>query len=264
MLGVLGERRILYLPEVVFEHFNHVTNEAGVRQYFSEPATLAVDAAVFDQRVGERKELVIRRIVDDAIGLGPLEPLLRDVTISDILVNTYKHVFVERNGVLERVPTSFQDDKHLLRVIDRIVSGVGRRVDEREGAPDEQDARDGHAPAHHGFRVHPVPGVLGQWPLDRLLLEQERQQHLAARSLAKTGFGCNVQQRRCHRPVIFCFSSARNWFDAGMDQRHREYKRLQASDHRLHNRGSRSRDTTAFQLHNSFSEFYRNRNKQQP
>ena len=63
-------------------------------------------------------------------GLGPLEPLLRDPTISDILVNTYKHVFVERGGVLERVPTHFQDDRHLLRVIDRIVSGVGRRVDD--------------------------------------------------------------------------------------------------------------------------------------
>ena len=63
-------------------------------------------------------------------GLGPLEPLLRDPTISDILVNTYKHVYVERGGQLERVPTTFQDDQHLMRVIDRIVSGVGRRVDD--------------------------------------------------------------------------------------------------------------------------------------
>ena len=63
-------------------------------------------------------------------GLGPLEPLLRDPRISDILVNTYKHVFVERNGVLERVSATFQDDRHLLRVIDRIVSGVGRRIDD--------------------------------------------------------------------------------------------------------------------------------------
>ena len=63
-------------------------------------------------------------------GLGPLEPLLRDPTISDILVNTYKNVFVERGGVLEKVPANFQDDRHLLRVIDRIVSGVGRRVDD--------------------------------------------------------------------------------------------------------------------------------------
>ena len=63
-------------------------------------------------------------------GLGPLEPLLRDPAISDILVNTYRNVFVERGGVLERVTATFQDDRHLLRVIDRIVSGVGRRIDD--------------------------------------------------------------------------------------------------------------------------------------
>jgi pilus assembly protein CpaF len=69
-------------------------------------------------------------VIDEVFGLGPLEPLLRDPTISDILVNTHKQVFVERNGLLERVPGGFQDDKHLLRVIDRIVSAVGRRVDD--------------------------------------------------------------------------------------------------------------------------------------
>ena len=63
-------------------------------------------------------------------GLGPLEPLLRDPTVSDILVNTYKNVFVERSGMLEKVPATFQDDSHLLRVIDRIVSRVGRRIDD--------------------------------------------------------------------------------------------------------------------------------------
>jgi pilus assembly protein CpaF len=79
--------------------------------------------------LGER-DVLFGELVDEVFGLGPLEPLLRDPTISDILVNTHKHVFVERNGVLERVPTSFQDDRHLLRVIDRIVSGVGRRIDD--------------------------------------------------------------------------------------------------------------------------------------
>ncbi len=63
-------------------------------------------------------------------GLGPLEPLLRDPAISDILVNTAQQVFVERSGRLERVTASFQDNAHLLRVIDRIVSRVGRRVDD--------------------------------------------------------------------------------------------------------------------------------------
>jgi len=69
-------------------------------------------------------------VLDDVFGLGPLEPLLRDATISDILVNTHKNVFVERSGVLERVTATFQNDAHLLRVIDRIVSRIGRRVDD--------------------------------------------------------------------------------------------------------------------------------------
>jgi pilus assembly protein CpaF len=76
------------------------------------------------------REALFGDLVDEVFGLGPLEPLLRDGTVSDILVNTHKNVFIERNGQLERVATSFQDDKHLLRVIDRIVSGVGRRVDD--------------------------------------------------------------------------------------------------------------------------------------
>src|SRR5205823_78406 len=76
------------------------------------------------------REGLFSELLDDVFGLGPLEPLLRDPSISDILVNTYKHVFIERGGVLERIPTHFQDNRHLLRVIDRIVSGVGRRVDD--------------------------------------------------------------------------------------------------------------------------------------
>jgi pilus assembly protein CpaF len=79
--------------------------------------------------LGER-ETLLGELLDEVFGLGPLEPLLRDPGISDILVNTYKHVFVERGGQLERVATTFQDDKHLMRVIDRIVSAVGRRVDD--------------------------------------------------------------------------------------------------------------------------------------
>ena len=76
------------------------------------------------------RESLFAEVLDDVFGLGPLEPLLRDRSVNDILVNTHKHVFVERRGVLERVPTTFQDDRQLLRVIDRIVSGVGRRIDD--------------------------------------------------------------------------------------------------------------------------------------
>jgi pilus assembly protein CpaF len=79
--------------------------------------------------LGEREMLFVE-IIDDVFGLGPLEPLLRDPSISDILVNTYKHVFVERGGQLQKVSANFQDDRHLMRVIDRIVSQVGRRVDD--------------------------------------------------------------------------------------------------------------------------------------
>jgi len=69
-------------------------------------------------------------LLDEVFGLGPLEPLLADSSISDILVNDKNHVFIERGGMLQRVETAFRDDRHLLQIIDRIVSRVGRRVDE--------------------------------------------------------------------------------------------------------------------------------------
>jgi pilus assembly protein CpaF len=77
----------------------------------------------------ERKRLV-SDILDELLGLGPLEPLLQDHSITDILVNGHDVVFVERSGVLERVDTRFKDERHLLRIIQKIVSAVGRRVDE--------------------------------------------------------------------------------------------------------------------------------------
>lgn len=77
----------------------------------------------------EREE-VVEQIVYEVIGLGPIEPLFRDRTITDILVNGPKEIYVERGGRLTRALTSFRDDAHLLAIIDRIVSRVGRRVDE--------------------------------------------------------------------------------------------------------------------------------------
>ena len=77
----------------------------------------------------ERETLVVD-VLDELLGLGPLEPLLKDESITDILVNGPDVVFVERRGLLERVGTRFQDEKHLLRIIQKIVSAVGRRVDE--------------------------------------------------------------------------------------------------------------------------------------
>ena len=77
----------------------------------------------------ERKQLVAD-VLDELLGLGPLEPLLKDPTITDILVNGHAQVFVERYGVLEPSPMRFKDEKHLLRIIQKIVSAVGRRIDE--------------------------------------------------------------------------------------------------------------------------------------
>jgi pilus assembly protein CpaF len=91
-------------------------------------ATLIAESGV-PLSLSER-EAIVGDVLDEVFGFGPLEPLLRDPTVSDILVNTFKDVFVERKGRLERVPAAFQDDQHLLRVIDRIVSGVGRRIDD--------------------------------------------------------------------------------------------------------------------------------------
>jgi pilus assembly protein CpaF len=76
------------------------------------------------------RERLAREILDEIFGLGPLEPLLKDPTVSDILVNRYNKVYVERAGKLEPTGLSFKDDAHLMQIIDRIVSRVGRRVDE--------------------------------------------------------------------------------------------------------------------------------------
>ena len=92
-----------------------------------------VKEIIADQRVPlnfDEQEKIQADLLDEVFGLGPLEPLLRDPKISDILVNDKDHVFIEKGGLLQRTNTSFRDDRHLLQIIDRIVSRVGRRVDE--------------------------------------------------------------------------------------------------------------------------------------
>jgi pilus assembly protein CpaF len=104
-------------------------NSAQARQ----AASGIVKEIMADQRVPlnyEEQERIQSDLLDEVFGLGPLEPLLRDTKISDILVNGKDHVFIEKGGLLQRVNTSFRDDRHLLQIIDRIVSRVGRRVDE--------------------------------------------------------------------------------------------------------------------------------------
>src|SRR5579863_10426613 len=76
------------------------------------------------------RQQISEEVLDEVFGLGPLEPLLQDPSISDILVNTHKQVYIERKGLLELTTVTFRDAQHLLRIIDKIVSQVGRRVDE--------------------------------------------------------------------------------------------------------------------------------------
>ena len=76
------------------------------------------------------RDRLAQEVLDEVFGLGPLEPLLNDPTISDILVNTYNAVYIERRGMLEKTNVTFKDNRHLLHIIDKVVSAVGRRVDE--------------------------------------------------------------------------------------------------------------------------------------
>jgi pilus assembly protein CpaF len=105
------------LPE---EQARAQIREIGMRLMSEESATLSQD-----QRLA-----VIRTIEDEVMGLGPLEPLLADPSVSDVLVNGAKSVYVERRGKLELTDVQFHDDLHLMNIIDRIVTAVGRRIDE--------------------------------------------------------------------------------------------------------------------------------------
>jgi pilus assembly protein CpaF len=78
----------------------------------------------------EERRQIIREITDDILGYGPLEPLLRDDSVTEVMVNAYDRIYIERLGKIERTPVAFADNSHLLRIIDKIVSQVGRRVDE--------------------------------------------------------------------------------------------------------------------------------------
>ena len=108
------------------------------------------------------KQQICDEVLDEVFGLGPLEPLLQDPTISDILVNTYKQVYIERKGLLELTTVTFRDDQHLLRIIDKIVSPGGPprgRIDAHGGrALERRLARQRHHSAAGGGRaaaLHP-------------------------------------------------------------------------------------------------------------
>lgn len=106
--------------------------------------------ALIQQLIGEQgiplssveRDQLANEVLDEVFGLGPLEPLLQDPTVNDILVNTYKTVYVERRGILEKTNVVFKDNGHLMHIIDKIVSAVGRRVDESSPMVDAR-LRDG-------------------------------------------------------------------------------------------------------------------------
>ena len=103
------------------------------RQQVAEAVRKVVQDLITQESVPlnfEERDTVVVQVLDEIFGLGPLEPLIKDPEVSDILVNTYKQVYIERHGRLERTDVMFQDDRHLLQVIDRIVSAVGRRIDD--------------------------------------------------------------------------------------------------------------------------------------
>ena len=107
------------------------------------------------------RENLIADVLNELFGLGPLEALLKDRDISDILVNRYDQVYIERNGLLEETDIVFKDDRHLMQIIERIVSSVGRRIDESQ--PDG-----GRAPGRRLARQrdHPAAGARRPRALD--------------------------------------------------------------------------------------------------
>jgi pilus assembly protein CpaF len=108
------------------------TPEAELRSRVTDTVAAQLEADSTPLTKAEFEQLVVE-ITADVLGYGPLEPLLADRSVTEIMVNGYDQIYVERSGRLERTDSAFIDDEHLLRIVDRIVSGVGRRID--EGSP---------------------------------------------------------------------------------------------------------------------------------
>ena len=123
------------LHQRLIDKINLAALETMTREQVSEQLNPIVAKMVAEERAAlnrEEYDRLLEELLDEVLGLGPIEPLLADPTIADILVNTYKQVFVERQGKLERTQIQFRDDRHLTRIIQKIVTGVGRRVDESQ------------------------------------------------------------------------------------------------------------------------------------
>lgn len=117
------------IKRVDLEQLSSIQNDAGGRQKL----LVTISQLMGEQNVplsATDRDLLSKEVMDEVFGLGPLEPLLNDPTVSDILVNTHNLVFVERRGVIEETNIVFRDNAHLMHIIDKIVSAVGRRIDE--------------------------------------------------------------------------------------------------------------------------------------
>src|SRR5215813_13125982 len=111
-------------PHLFTTETNENLNDRVLREVTEQ---LALDRTPLTR---EERRRIVREITDDILGYGPLEPLLRDDTVTEVMVNNFDRIFIERDGKIERSPTTFADNAHLLRIIDKIVSQVGRRIDE--------------------------------------------------------------------------------------------------------------------------------------
>jgi len=106
-----------------------LSNQVEVRREIEEAFGRALDAEGLALTRAERTRM-LEQITDEIIGLGPLEPLLRDESLTEVMVNGPRQVYVERGGKIELTNVTFQNDEHVMRIIDRIISPIGRRVDE--------------------------------------------------------------------------------------------------------------------------------------
>src|SRR3954451_2125073 len=120
------------LQEVVIADLDpklDLTDQAGVRREIEDAFNRAFAEETVTLTRTERKRL-LEEITDEIIGLGPLEPLLVDESVTEVMVNGPDQVYIERNGLLELTNINFQNDEHVMRIIDRIIAPIGRRIDE--------------------------------------------------------------------------------------------------------------------------------------
>src|SRR5579863_699886 len=119
LIGVLNLERVSSIPK------DRLRSEIGrvVERLLEDERTPMTTA---------EQNRMIEEVLDEVLGLGPLEPLLKEASISDILVNRFDKVYIERGGKLAEVPVRFRDNAHLLHIIEKIVSQVGRRIDEAQ------------------------------------------------------------------------------------------------------------------------------------